>query len=214
MSLGPVAAVPVLQACRHGSSRRTVLSPWMERKDANRLLMDITFTQEEEPDGQLHSLHVYLSTSDTPISRLVPSGSVAELRTAQPFPPSAQQVFRYLRKRTALDLGPVRRRGFQLAFSYSGTCALLTSVRLYYRKCPDITEQLVWFHRTAAGSTAVVGSCVEGAAEVSPPIRECTANGSWGPLRGRCSCQPGHQVEDGSCRGASRASSRRQDSGC
>lgn len=198
MSLGTV--VPVLQACRPDSLSRTIRSPWMERKDARHLLMDITFTQEAEPDGQLRPLHVYLYTSD---SRSQLSQPVAELQTTEPFPQesSAQQVFRYLRNRTALELGPVPTQGFQLGFSYSGTCVFITSIRLYYRKCPDISDKLVSFRGTAAGSASVAGSCMEGAAEVSPPVRECAANGSWGPLRGRCSCQPGHQIADGSCRG-------------
>lgn len=203
MPLGTRA--PVLQACRRDSLRRTIHSQWMERKDARRLLMDIAFTQEAEPDGQPRPLHVHLYTSDTPTSRFVLPGSVAELQTTEAFPQDsdAQQIFRYLRNRTALDLGPVPGRSFQLAFSYSGTCVLITSIRLYYRKCPDIREQLVSFRGTAAGSAPVAGSCVEGAAEVSPPVRECTANGSWAPLRGRCSCRPGHRAADGSCRGAS-----------
>lgn len=197
--------VPVLQACRTDSLTRTIRSPLMERKGARHLLMDITFTQEAEPDGQLRPLHVYLSTSD---SRSKLSQPVAELQTTEPFPQesSTQQVFRYLRNRTALELGPVPMQGFQLAFSYSGTCVFITSIRLYYRKCPDISDKLVSFRGTAAGSASVAGSCMEGVVEVSPPVRECAANGSWGPLRGRCSCQPGHQIADGSCRGASNTS--------
>lgn len=207
MRPGWTAAVPALQACRGDSSRRTIFSQWMERKDAHRLLMDITFTQEEEPDGRPRPLHVHLYTSDTPISRFVVGGSVAELDTPEPFPQtsSQQQELGYLRNHTALDLGPVPKRGLHLAFSYSGTCVLITSVRLYYRKCPDLRDQLVSFRGTAAGSAPVAGSCVEGAVEVSPPVRECTANGSWGPPRGRCSCRPGHQVADGGCQGASNA---------
>lgn len=202
MPMGTSAAVQVLQACRGDSWRRTIFSRWMERGDARRLLMDVTFTQEAEPDAQPHPLQVYLSTSDTPTRRFVLGGSVAELHTEEPFPQRVREVSRYLRNRTGLDLGPVLERGFQLAFSYSGTCVLLTSVRLYYRRCPDVTEQLVSFRGAAADSTFVPGSCVAGAAAASPPTRECAADGSWGPLWGHCSCRPGHQPEDGSCRGA------------
>lgn len=205
MRLGSAVVVPLLQACRGNSLRRTILGRWMERKDAHRLLMDVTFTQEVEPNGQLHPLHVYLYTSDTPISRFVLGGSVAELQTTEPLPEkySQEQVSGYLRTHRALDLGMVQQRGFQLAFSYSGTCVLIASIRLYYIRCADITDQLVSFRGTAAGSASVAGSCVEGAVEVSAPVRECTANGSWGPMWGHCSCRPGHQVENGSCRGVS-----------
>lgn len=205
MCVGSAVGVPLLQACLRNSLRRTILGRWMERKDAHRLLMDVTFTQEVEPNGNLHPLYVYLYTSDTPISMLVLGKPVAVLRTTEPLPEkySWEQVSGYLRTDRALDLGIVERRGFQLAFSYSGTCVLIASIRLYYRRCADITDQLVSFRGTAAGSASVAGSCVEGAVEVTPPVRECTANGSWGPLWGHCSCRPGHQVENGSCRGVS-----------
>lgn len=165
--------------------------------------MDVTFTQEAELDGQPYPLQVHLHATDMPIRRFVPSPPVAELRATKVFPTTAQQFASYLSQQAALELGGVRGRGFQLAFSYSGTCILIGSVRLYYRKCPGVTEQLAWFPAAAAGSASVVGSCVSGAAEVVPPMRECAPNGRWGPPRGRCACQPGHQIQDTGCRGAS-----------
>lgn len=201
MRLVTAAAVPVLQACGGSDSEGSLLSRWMERQGANHLLMDVTFGQEAEPDGQPRPLRIYLYTSDTPMSRFLASSPVAELWSEQPFPQSAQQVSGYLSRRAGLDLGPLRGRGFQLAFAYGGTCALLTSVRLYYRKCPDIVEGLASYRATAAGSPVVAGSCVAGAAAVSPPLRECDAEGSWGPASGRCSCRPGHRLQDAGCRG-------------
>lgn len=190
----------VLQACKK-SIFRTLLSPWMERKDAHNLLMDITFTQEEELDRQPRSLQVYLYNSDTPTTRFRKSRPVMELNTTEPLPRTVSQTAAYLRTHTALDLGSVQDRGFQIAFSYSGTCVLVTSIRLYYRRCLDITDQLVSFNGTGAGSPLVAGFCVKGAIEISPPFRECSMDGSWGPLQGRCSCRPGHQVMGGTCQG-------------
>lgn len=190
----------VLQACKK-SIFRTLLSPWMERKDAHKLLMDITFTQEEELDRQPCSLQVYLYNSDTPITRFRKSRPVMELNTTEPLPRTVTETAAYLRTHTALDLGSVQDRGFQIAFSYSGTCVLVTSIRLYYRRCPDITDQLVSFNGTGALSPLMAGFCVKGAIEISPPFRECSMDGSWGPLQGRCSCRPGHQVMGGTCQG-------------
>lgn len=192
----------VLQACKN-KIFRTLLSHWMERKDAHHLLMDITFTQQEEIDGQPHLLQVYLYGSDTPIKRFLKFRPVVKLNTTEPFPSSMapKQIPEYLSTHTAINLGLVRDRGFQIAFSYSGTCVLVTSIRLYYRKCPDITEQLVSFNGTGAGSPLMAGFCVKGATERSPPVRECTMDGSWGPLQGGCSCRPGHEVMDGTCQG-------------
>lgn len=192
----------VLQACKNRIFR-TLLSQWMERKEAHHLLMDITFTQEEEMDGQPHPLQVYLYDSDTPIKRFQKSRPVVKLNTTEPFLRTMvlPQIPAYLRTHTALNLGLVQGRGFQIAFSYSGTCVLVTSIRLYYRRCPDIMEQLVSFNGTGAGSPLMAGFCVKGATERSPPVRECTMDGSWGPLQGGCSCRPGHQVMDGTCQG-------------
>lgn len=200
LRIGTATPRLVLQACKQ-SIFRTILSHWMERKDAHNLLMDITFTQEEELDQQPRSLQIYLYNSDTPITRFWKGRPVMELNTTEPFPRTVAHTPAYLRTHTALDLGLVQDRGFQIAFSYSGTCVLVTSIRLYYRRCPDVTEQLVSFNGTGAGSPLMAGFCVKGAIEISPPFRECSVDGSWGPLQGRCSCRPGHQVMGGACQG-------------
>ncbi|XP_040887460.1 ephrin type-A receptor 1 [Toxotes jaculatrix] len=192
--------VPVLQGCGR-KIRRTILSHWMERKDAHYLLMDITFAQEEEPSGQLSPLRVHLFGSDTPSQRFQNGFTVLELQTSKLFtaavPPN--QISSFLNRSHALSLGSVSRRGFQLGFSYSGTCVFITSIRLYYRRCPDVVAGLASFGRTAAGSEPLKGSCVEGAVEVSPPFRECNVDGVWGQLQGGCTCEPGHQVMGDTC---------------
>ncbi|XP_034533076.1 tyrosine-protein kinase receptor TYRO3-like isoform X1 [Notolabrus celidotus] len=191
---------PVLQACGR-RVQRTVLSRWMERKDAHFLLMDVSFTQEEETSGQLSPLQVHLFDSDTPFPRFKYGRSVLDLQTSRPFPVTIkpQAVLTHLNLSRALDLGPVSHRGFQIGFSYSGTCVLLTSIRLYYRKCSDITAHLVKFKGTGAGSGPAMGSCVKGAVEVSPPVRECSVGGVWGPLQGGCTCEHGHHVISHTC---------------
>lgn len=175
----------------------------MERGDANYLLMDVGFALEEEPSGEHSSLQVHLYDSDRPLSAFRGSGKVLDLQTSKPFPGDLQpsQISDYLNRSVALSLGPVTRRGFQLAFSYSGTCVFITSIRLYYRKCPIDRSNLVSFGETAAGSGPISGSCVEGAEEVSPPVRECGEDGVWGPLEGMCTCKPGHQLVEDTCQG-------------
>lgn len=202
LRLGGGSAVPVLQACG-GHILRTTLSQWMERKDAHYLLMDFTFAQEEESLGQLGPVQVHLFDLDRPITRFQNGWMVVELQTSTPFSGTVNpnQISSHLNRRLALNLGSVSRRGFQLALSYSGTCALVTSIRLYYRRCPSIVEQLALFNGTGAGSGPLTGSCVKGAALMSLPVRECNMDGVWGPLQGRCECEPGHQAMDASCQG-------------
>lgn len=212
MRLGSRGAAPVLQACR-GRIERTTLSPWMERQDGHFLLMDVTFIQEEEegeePSNRLSPVKVHLVNTDVPLRRFQNNGPALDLLTSRPVPSSVltlglpQKIASYMNHSLGLDLGPVNRRGFQLAFNYSGTCVLLTSIRLYYKRCPTITEGLALFQGTGAGSGPQTGVCVTGAAGVSRPIRECGVEGVWTPMDGKCDCQPGHQVINGSCKGTS-----------
>ncbi|XP_054609971.1 tyrosine-protein kinase receptor TYRO3 [Dunckerocampus dactyliophorus] len=192
--------VPVLQAC--GKQRtRTILSQWMERKDARHLLMDITFAQQEEPSGENSSLQVHLFDSDVPATRFPHSWTILNLQVSRPFhgKVSLSQINSHLKHSSGLSLGAVGHVGFQLGFSYSGTCVLVMSIRLYYRKCPTVQADLVWFDSTVAGSEPCVGSCVEGAEMLSVPVRECDVLGVWGPLQGMCTCKAGHQALNGTC---------------
>ncbi|XP_054456867.1 tyrosine-protein kinase receptor TYRO3 [Anoplopoma fimbria] len=200
LRLGTASPVPVLQACQR-SMTRTILSQWMERKDAHHLLMDVSFAQEEEPSGQLGLLQVHLFDSNMSIGSFQNTAMVLDLQTSKPFPETVplNQISSYLNHSHALSLGSVSSRGFQLAFSYSGTCVLVTSIRLYYRRCPDTVAHLALFKGTGAVSGPLTGSCVDGAGEVSPPIRECDVDGVWGPLQGGCTCEAGHQVMDDTC---------------
>lgn len=192
----------MLQACGR-SIRRTILSQWMERKDAHYLLMDITFAQEEELSGELSSVQVHIFNSDTPISKFQNNQAVVHLLASKAFPGTIppRQISSFLNRTLGLSLGSVRRNGFQLAFSYSGRCVLITSIRLYYKKCSNIVAHLASFNGTGAGSGPQKGSCVKGAVELSLPVRECNMDGVWDPLQGGCTCKPGHQVMEDTCQG-------------
>ncbi|KAM3591159.1 uncharacterized protein V6R79_023647 [Siganus canaliculatus] len=199
MKVDTDSPVPVLQSC--GEPRmRSILSQRMERKEAHYLLMDVAFTQEEE-SGELSQLQVHLFDSDTPITRFQTGHAVLDLQTSNPFPTltNPAQTFSYLNRSVALRLGSVSRSGFHVAFSYSGPCVLITSVRLYYEKCPDITAHLASFKATAAGSGPQTGTCEPGAAVVSPPERECDADGVWSPLLWGCTCKAGHESTEDTC---------------
>uniref|UniRef100_A0A1A8D3X2 receptor protein-tyrosine kinase n=1 Tax=Nothobranchius kadleci TaxID=1051664 RepID=A0A1A8D3X2_NOTKA len=199
--VAPGKSVPVLQACGKRQNR-SILSHWMERKEAHYLLMDVKMDQEEEESAPLSPLRVHLFNTDTPMSRFQTGRSDLDLYISKPFSRSATllQVIEHLNLRRALSLGPVTRRGFQVAFSYTGTCVILTSFRLFHRRCPSISSNLTFFGAAAAGSESVSGSCVERAAVVSPPKRGCNEDGVWGSLEGGCTCEDGHEEMDNTCR--------------
>ncbi|KAF3697469.1 Tyrosine-protein kinase receptor TYRO3 [Channa argus] len=200
MTVGKDSPKPVLQACAKRVTR-TILSQWMERNEAHSLLMDIVFAQEEEPAAQLSQLYVHLFDLDTPTRRFQDGWKVLGLQNSTLFPVTVQkhELASYLNHKVTVSLGSVSHRGFQLAFSYSGSCVFVSSTRLYYRRCPHVVTHLASFERSGAGSGPLTGSCVKGAVEVSPPVRECNLDGEWGPLQGGCTCKTGHQVLNDTC---------------
>ncbi|XP_029932442.1 tyrosine-protein kinase receptor TYRO3 isoform X2 [Myripristis murdjan] len=199
LKIGSETAVPVYQACTNNDGRKTILSQWIERKDAHHLLLDIAFAQEEEPSGLLSPIEVHLFDSDTPFTRFPNGLAVLNLQTSRPFPATATQISNYLNRSQGLNLGSVTHKGFHLGFSYSGMCVFLASIRLYYKRCPEFVGDLARFEKVGAGAGPRVGSCEEGAVEVSEPVRECNMDGTWGPLQGGCICGPGHQSLDDAC---------------
>lgn len=201
MRLGDIGQTLVLQACA-STSLRTGLSDWIERREAIHLLLDITFAQHKESSGQLGPLQIHLLDSDIPATRIPRHWKVQlNLTSSRPAPdPLPQdQIPQYLSVHTAVSLGTVTRKGFQLGLSYLGNCVLVSSIRVYYRRCPDVVEALSSFTGAVGGSGSVSGTCVQGAVEVSAPVRECSVEGVWGPLQGQCVCGPGHQLVSNSC---------------
>lgn len=202
MPLGSGVAVPMLQACTK-RQQRSVFSRWMERRDANHLYMDISVAQEEERPGELVPLKVHLLDRDAPVNRFLNGPSVLELQNSKLFSQSDSltSIANHLNRSLSLDLGPVTRRGFHLAFSYTGTCVLIASIRVYYKTCPEFVSNLTSFMKTAADSGTVQGHCVAGAVESSTPERECDIDGAWGPQEGACSCDRGREEMDDACKG-------------
>lgn len=194
--------MPVLQGCVK-KGQRSILSKWMERGDAHHLLMDISIAQEEESSGELSPLKVHLFDTDNAIKTVLNSWAVLELQNTKLFSSSdsLRSISKYLNRSLSLNLGPVTRRGFQLAFTYTGECVLIASIRVYYKACPDMVSNLTSFMRTGAGSGPVSGQCVAGAVGSSTPVRECGMDGVWSSQEGGCSCERGHEEVDHTCKG-------------
>lgn len=212
LRMGSETQVPVYQACavNNKPSSRSLLTHWIARKDALHLLLDLQFAQEEESSSnQLSPLQVHLLESDSPLSRFSESQNPLNLNTSQTFSTTTEvhRIKEYLKNSLELVLNtePLSHDGFHLGFTYSGPCVFLSSVRLYYRRCPPLVSHLVEFEGASAGAGPLTGSCVEGAVgvegQVEPPQRECQVNGAWGPLQGGCTCAPGHQEKVDSCEG-------------
>ncbi|XP_033985066.1 ephrin type-B receptor 2 isoform X2 [Trematomus bernacchii] len=106
------------------------------------------------------------------------------------------------------SFGPVSRSGFYLAFQDYGACMSIIAVRVFYRKCPCVTQNGAIFPETLSGaeSTSLVaarGVCVPNGEEVDVPIKlYCNGEGEWMVPIGRCMCKAGYEsVENGTvCR--------------
>ncbi|KAJ8377335.1 hypothetical protein AAFF_G00261200 [Aldrovandia affinis] len=103
-------------------------------------------------------------------------------------------------------IGPLSRRGFYLAFQDVGACIALVSVRVYYKKCWSIIENLAVFPDTVTGSdfsslVEVQGTCVSGAeGEASnSPRMHCSTEGEWLVPIGKCVCKAGFHQKGDSC---------------
>ena len=64
------------------------------------------------------------------------------------------------------------RNGLYIAARDQGACTSLISLKLYYHYCPEITHNLTYFPKTAAGGMAaslvsVNGTCVSNAVEAN-----------------------------------------------
>ncbi|XP_053472167.1 ephrin type-A receptor 6-like [Ictalurus furcatus] len=191
-------------------------SSWIARQEAQRIYVELRFTLRDCNSipwvsgtcKETFNLH-YLET-DEPHSHFRPS-DYAKIDTI-----AADESFtqtdvgeRVLRLNTEVrELGPVRTKGFYLAFQDVGACIALLSVRVYYKKCPSTLRNLAAFPDTVprVHSSALVevrGACVLNAEERDTPRLYCSADGDWLVPLGRCVCSVGYEESDGLCLGES-----------
>ncbi|XP_067117804.1 tyrosine-protein kinase Mer isoform X2 [Osmerus mordax] len=193
-------SAPMYQACTTARSR-SLLTKWIDKKDAHRLLLDITFAQEEEPLNQSSPLQIHMLETTQALSGFQSGRNVLSLVTSKAFPDTLEpkHLPEYFDRRVGLNLGQLSQRGFYLRFSFSGNCVFIASVRLYYKRCPGFVHDLVRFEGASAASGPQTGVCVEGAVKEAPCERHCQEDGVWGPLEGGCICPPGHQRVGATC---------------
>ncbi|XP_043557130.1 ephrin type-A receptor 3 isoform X1 [Chiloscyllium plagiosum] len=102
------------------------------------------------------------------------------------------------------EVGPINKKGFYLAFQDVGACVALVSVRVFFKKCPFITRNLVMFPDTVPGVDSlslveVRGSCVNHSKEEDPPRMYCSTDGEWLVPIGKCLCNAGYEERGNTC---------------
>ncbi|XP_060716649.1 ephrin type-A receptor 6 [Tachysurus vachellii] len=187
-------------------------SSWIARQEAQRIYVELRFTLRDcnsipwvsgtcKETFNLHYLetdepHSHFRTSDyAKIDTIAADESFTQTDVGE----------RVLRLNTEVrELGPVRTKGFYLAFQDVGACIALLSVRVYYKKCPSTLRNLAAFPDTVprVHSSALVevrGACVLNAEERDTPRLYCSADGDWLVPLGRCVCSVGYEETDGLC---------------
>ncbi|XP_023421511.2 ephrin type-A receptor 2 [Cavia porcellus] len=193
---------------------------WVYRGEAERIFIELKFTVRDcnsFPGGassckETFNLYYFESDMDygtnfqkrhfTKIDTIAPD----EITLTSDF--EARHVKLNVEERT---VGPLTRKGFYLAFQDIGACVALLSVRVYYKKCPEMVQGLARFPETIAGSDApslatVAGTCVEHAVVLpggEEPRMHCAVDGEWLVPIGQCLCEEGYEKVEDTCQACS-----------
>ncbi|XP_078255800.1 ephrin type-A receptor 7 isoform X5 [Rhinoraja longicauda] len=205
------------QVCRvmEPNQNNWLRTNWIARSNAKRIFVEMKFTLRDcnSIPGVLgtckETFNLYYFESDSEASRNIKEVQYIKIDTI-----AADESFtqgdlgeRVMKLNTEVrEIGPLSRRGFYLAFQDVGACIALVSVRVYYKKCWSIVENLAIFPDTVTGSefsslVEVHGTCVSNAEEEAenPPKMHCSAEGEWLVPIGKCICKAGYQQKGDDC---------------
>ncbi|XP_062849196.1 tyrosine-protein kinase receptor TYRO3 [Trichomycterus rosablanca] len=198
MKLGLDSAHSVYQGCEFKlkNKLKTLWTKWIPKKEAHELSLDLLFAQ----DDQIPVI-IQLLESNEPVDSPGSGRKVNEVVARMSFSQvSIEDVEKHLHHAQGLNLGKISQKGFHLGFSYSGSCMFISSVRVFYIKCPGFTANQTSFGEASASSEWTRGQCVDGAKEVSAPMIECQSNGEWSVMQGSCVCGAGYQTDGDMCK--------------
>ncbi|CAI9741192.1 ephrin type-B receptor 1-B-like isoform X1 [Octopus vulgaris] len=187
-------------------------TPYIERGDAERLHIEMTFTMRKcvrhnDPSSlqqckETFNLYYYEAESDF-ANHQMPTWQpnvyskidtiAADTLYVQPRKVEVNNETKHV---------TIKRKGVYFAFQDTGACITLLSVRIFYVTCPNVTVRYAFFMETPTGPTVSSlvqkkGVCVGNAVEESNPTYLCRSDGSWDILMGSCKCLPGYQGING-----------------
>uniref|UniRef100_A0A8C7YBX4 Ephrin type-A receptor 7 n=1 Tax=Oryzias sinensis TaxID=183150 RepID=A0A8C7YBX4_9TELE len=188
---------------------------WIEKGDAQRIFVELKFTLRDcnSLPGVVgtckETFNLYYQETDSEVGRGLRENQYVKIDTI-----AADESFtqgdlgeRKMKLNTELRIiGPLSKRGFYLAFQDVGACIALVSVKVYYKKCWSIIENLATFPDTVTGSefsslVEVEGMCVNDAEEEADnsPKMHCSAEGEWLVPIGKCICKAGFHQKGDAC---------------
>uniref|UniRef100_A0A8C3A985 Ephrin type-A receptor 7 n=1 Tax=Cyclopterus lumpus TaxID=8103 RepID=A0A8C3A985_CYCLU len=188
---------------------------WIEKGNAQRIFVELKFTLRDcnSLPGVVgtckETFNLYYQETDSEVGRSLRENQYVKIDTI-----AADESFtqgdlgeRKMKLNTEVRIiGPLSRRGFYLAFQDVGACIALVSVKVYYKKCWSIIENLATFPDTVTGSefsslVEVEGACVSDAEEEADnsPKMHCSAEGEWLVPIGKCICKAGFHQKGDAC---------------
>ncbi|KAM3603036.1 uncharacterized protein V6R79_015519 [Siganus canaliculatus] len=188
---------------------------WIEKGNAQRIFVELKFTLRDcnSLPGVVgtckETFNLYYQETDSEVGRSLRENQYVKIDTI-----AADESFtqgdlgeRKMKLNTEVRIiGPLSRRGFYLAFQDVGACIALVSVKVYYKKCWSIIENLATFPDTVTGSefsslVEVEGMCVSDAEEEADnsPKMHCSAEGEWLVPIGKCICKAGFHQKGDAC---------------
>ncbi|XP_069561926.1 ephrin type-A receptor 7 isoform X4 [Brachyistius frenatus] len=188
---------------------------WIDKGDAQRIFVELKFTLRDcnSLPGVVgtckETFNLYYQETDSEVGRSLRENQYVKIDTI-----AADESFtqgdlgeRKMKLNTEVRIiGPLSRRGFYLAFQDVGACIALVSVKVYYKKCWSIIENLATFPDTVTGSefsslVEVEGMCVNDAEEEADnsPKMHCSAEGEWLVPIGKCICKAGFHQKGDAC---------------
>ncbi|XP_078233787.1 ephrin type-A receptor 5 isoform X7 [Pogona vitticeps] len=209
------APIHTYQVCRvmEQSQNNWLLTSWISNRGASRIFIELKFTLRDcnsLPGGLgtcKETFNMYYFETDDEDGRNVKENQYIKIDTI-----AADESFteldlgdRVMKLNTEVrDVGPLTKKGFYLAFQDVGACIALVSVRVYYKKCPEVIRNLAIFPDTITGADSsqlleVLGSCVNHSVTDEPPRMHCSAEGEWLVPIGKCMCKAGYEEKNNTC---------------
>lgn len=194
----------------HQNVNNWLWTPFIERRNANRIYIEVKFTIR---DCSLFPGNA-LSCKET-FSLLYYEFDVAT-REQPPWEPDSYKLVGRIaagegrfNTNSEVDINTevksiaVTKRGVYFAFRDQGACISILAVKVYYITCPEVTVNFARFPATPTGREVTVieqanGTCVENA-EVAlgdtAPVYLCKGDGKWTLPSGACKCRAGFEPD-------------------
>lgn len=201
-----------------GEQENWLRTNWIYRSEAQRIFIELKFTVRDcnsFPGGGgscKETFNLFYAESDVDYGTNFQKRQFKKIDTIAPDEITVQEDFETRNVKLNVEVrsvGPLRRKGFYLAFQDLGACVSLLSVRVYYKTCPAVLRGLAVFPETVAGADSqqlakVEGACVEHAVADRVPMLHCNMDGEWLVPIEQCQCQAGYEAAGEQCQGGER----------